>query len=200
MLQSTPITGSDARICRYFDRLGGLQGNGHSDVVVITAGFPRKARMSRDDLLKANYEVIKAVVEQVAKYSPNAILIMVTNRWMPWAGGVQGERLLEKPRDGNGWSSGFRANEYVRGDGLGVSVENVHSFVLGGHGDDIGAAAAILDGCGHSPADLLPAERIARSWTARERAARKSSIDEDRVGVLRAIGRVVEMVDGDFEG
>src|ERR1022692_942139 len=50
-----------------------------ADVVVMTAGFPRKPGMSRDDLLKANYEVVKAAIEQAAKHSPNAILIVVTN-------------------------------------------------------------------------------------------------------------------------
>src|SRR5258705_7652957 len=79
MLESTPITGSDARITGISTASGDYKETANSDVVVITAGFPRKPGMSRDDLLKANYEVIKAVVEQVAKYSPNAILIMVTN-------------------------------------------------------------------------------------------------------------------------
>ena len=50
-----------------------------SDIVIITAGFPRKPGMSRDDLLLANYEVVKTATEQVAKYSPNAIIIVVTN-------------------------------------------------------------------------------------------------------------------------
>src|SRR6266852_6474797 len=79
MLESTPITGSDARVTGISTASGDYRETANSDVVVITAGFPRKPGMSRDDLLKANYEVIKVVVEQVAKYSPNAILIMVTN-------------------------------------------------------------------------------------------------------------------------
>src|SRR5258706_13731561 len=79
MLESTPITGSDAHVTGISTASGDYKETANSDVVVITAGFPRKPGMSRDDLLKANYDVIKAVVEQVAKYSPNAILIMVTN-------------------------------------------------------------------------------------------------------------------------
>src|SRR4030088_2258166 len=135
MLESTPITGSDARVTGISTASGDYKETANSDVVVITAGFPRKPGMSRDDLLKANYEVIKAVVEQVAKYSPNAILIMVTNpldamvqvaykvsgfsknRVMGMAGVLDSARM-----------SSFVATE------LGVSVENVHSFVLGGHG------------------------------------------------------------------
>ena len=58
---------------------GDYSATANSDVVVITAGFPRKPGMSRDDLLKANYDVIKTVVEQLVKHSPNTILIMVTN-------------------------------------------------------------------------------------------------------------------------
>src|ERR1039457_1279239 len=79
MMESTPITRSDARVTGVSTASGDYRETANSDVVVVTAGFPRKPGMSRDDLLKANYDVIKAVVEQVAKYSPNAILIMVTN-------------------------------------------------------------------------------------------------------------------------
>src|SRR5437879_1293273 len=118
--------------------------------------------MSRDDLLKANYDVIKAVVEQVAKYSPNAILIMVTNpldamvqvaykvsgfsknRVMGMAGVLDSARM-----------STFVATE------LGVSVENVHSFVLGGHGDDMVPLPRYSTVAGIPLPDLLPAERIA---------------------------------------
>jgi len=87
---------------------------------VITAGFPRKPGMSRDDLLKANYEVIKAVVRTSREvFTECDSHHGHESAGCHGAGGVQGERLLEKPRDGNGWSSGFRANEYVRGDGVG---------------------------------------------------------------------------------
>ena len=131
-------------------------------MVVVTAGFPRKPGMSRDDLLKANYDVIKAVVEQVAKYSPNAILIMVTNpldamvqaaykvsgfsknRVMGMAGVLDSARM-----------SAFVAME------LGVSVENVNSFVLGGHGDDMVPLPRYSTVAGIPLPDLLPADRIA---------------------------------------
>src|ERR1700726_2968360 len=79
MMESGPITRTDAHAAGASTANGDYSATANSDVVVITAGFPRKPGMSRDDLLKANYDVIKAVVEQVAKYSPNAILIMVTN-------------------------------------------------------------------------------------------------------------------------
>src|SRR6202166_1411411 len=79
MAESTPITRSDSQAAGISTASGDYKQTANSDVVVVTAGFPRKPGMSRDDLLKANFEVIKAVVEQVVKYSPNAILIMVTN-------------------------------------------------------------------------------------------------------------------------
>src|SRR5579863_3075324 len=75
LLEAGPIEGYDVRIKGTND----YADTANSDIVVMTAGFPRKPGMSRDDLLKANYDVIKAVVEQVVKYSPNAILIVVTN-------------------------------------------------------------------------------------------------------------------------
>lgn len=161
MVESTPITGSDAHVTGISTASGDYQATANSDVVVITAGFPRKPGMSRDDLLKANYDVIKGVVEQIAKYSPNAILIMVTNpldamvqaafkvsgfsknRVMGMAGVLDSARM-----------SAFVAME------LNVSVENVNSFVLGGHGDDMVPLPRYSTVAGIPLPDLLPADRI----------------------------------------
>src|SRR5450631_3922536 len=79
MVESTAITGSDARVTGVSTTSGDYKETANSDVVVVTAGFPRKPGMSRDDLLKANYDVVKAVVEQVVKHSPNCVIIVVTN-------------------------------------------------------------------------------------------------------------------------
>src|SRR5271155_210566 len=79
MAESAPILGSDVRAVGISTTGGDYSETAGSDIIVITAGFPRKPGMSRDDLLKANYDVIKAVVEAVVKLSPNAILIVVTN-------------------------------------------------------------------------------------------------------------------------
>jgi malate dehydrogenase len=162
MVESTSITGSDARVTGVCTATGDYKETANSDVVVVTAGFPRKPGMSRDDLLKANFDVIKAVVEQVVKYSPNAILIMVTNpldamvqaafrvsgfsknRVMGMAGVLDSARM-----------SAFVAME------LGVSVENVNSFVLGGHGDDMVPLARYSTVAGIPLPDLLPPDRIA---------------------------------------
>src|SRR5690349_6344743 len=79
MLESGPITRTDSHAVGISTASGDYSATANSDVVVITAGFPRKPGMSRDDLLKANYDVVKGVVEGVVKFSPNAILIVVTN-------------------------------------------------------------------------------------------------------------------------
>src|SRR5712671_5870376 len=109
-----------------------------SDVVVITAGFPRKPGMSRDDLLKANYDVVKAVVEQIVRHSPNCIIIVVTNPLDAMAqaawkvSGFPKSRVLGMA----GVLDSARMSTFVAME-CKVSVENVHSFVLGGHGDDM---------------------------------------------------------------
>src|SRR5260370_22570970 len=75
LLEAGPIEGYDVRIKGTND----YADTAHSDLVVMTAGFPRKPGMSRDDLLKANYEVVKSAIEKVVKHSPDSILIIVTN-------------------------------------------------------------------------------------------------------------------------
>src|SRR5580700_10822041 len=79
LYESTPITRSDAVVQGISTASGDYQATANSDIVVMTAGFPRKPGMSRDDLLKANYEVVKAAIEQASRHSPDAILIVVTN-------------------------------------------------------------------------------------------------------------------------
>src|ERR1700736_2413426 len=75
LLESGPVQGYDVMLTGSND----YEPTANSDIVVITAGFPRKPGMSRDDLLLANYEVVKSETEQAAKYSPDCILILVTN-------------------------------------------------------------------------------------------------------------------------
>src|SRR5262252_511721 len=107
-----------------------------SDIVVITAGIPRKPGMSRDDLLKTNHDIMKDVVGKAVKYSPNCILIVVSNPLDAMAqaaykmSGFPRERVIGMA--GVLDSARFRA---FIADELKVSVENVTAFVLGGHGD-----------------------------------------------------------------
>jgi malate dehydrogenase len=138
MLESGPILGSDSHAAGITTASGDYKETANSDVVVITAGFPRKPGMSRDDLLKANYDVIKAVVESVVRLSPNSILIVVTNPLDAMAqaafkvSGFPKSRVLGMA----GVLDSARMSTFVAEE-LKVSVENVHSFVLGGHGDDM---------------------------------------------------------------
>ncbi len=138
MAESGPIMGSDAHAAGISTASGDYSGTENSDIIVITAGFPRKPGMSRDDLLKLNYDVIKGVVEAVVKLSPNAILIIVTNPLDAMAQAAFKSSKIPKARviGMAGVLDSARMSTFVAEE-LGVSVENVHSFVLGGHGDDM---------------------------------------------------------------
>ncbi len=107
-----------------------------SDIVIITAGIPRKPGMSRDDLIETNAGIVKNVTEQIVKLSPNAILIIVSNPLDAMchvafdASGFPQNRVIGMA--GVLDSARFRAFIAME---LDVSVENTHAFVLGGHGD-----------------------------------------------------------------
>ncbi len=107
-----------------------------SDVVIITAGIPRKPGMSRDDLLKTNAGIMRDVTRNVAKYSPNAKLIIVSNPLDAMCHVAYKESGFPRNRvmgmAGVLDSARFRAFIAME---LNVSVENTHAFVLGGHGD-----------------------------------------------------------------
>ncbi len=161
MLESAPIGRSDVRVAGITTASGDYRETANSDIIVITAGFPRKPGMSRDDLLKANYDVIKAVIDQVVKYSPNAILIMVTNPLDAMAQAAYRISGFSKNRVVGmaGVLDSSRMSAFVAME-LGVSVENVHSFVLGGHGDDMVPLPRYSTVAGIPLPDLLPKERI----------------------------------------
>jgi malate dehydrogenase len=161
MLESTPVTRSDSNVIGISTASGDYRPTANSDVVVMTAGFPRKPGMSRDDLLRANYDVVKAVIEQIVKYSPNAILIVVTNPLDAMAqtayklAGFSKNRVIGMA----GVLDSARMSTFVAME-LGVSVENVHSFVLGSHGDDMVPLPRYSTVAGIPLPDLLPKERI----------------------------------------
>jgi len=130
--ESAPVEGFDCRLTGtrdYSDTAG-------SDVVVITAGLPRKPGMSRDDLLFKNFEIVKGVTEPIVRHSPNAILVVVTNPLDAMAQAALRVSGFPKQRvvgmAGVLDSARFRA--FIAQE-LDVSVENVHAMVLGGHGD-----------------------------------------------------------------
>src|ERR1700744_6072749 len=132
LLESGPVEGYDVSITGAND----YGPTANSDVGVITAGFPRKPGMSRDDLLIANYEVVKTATEQAVKASPNAILILVTNPLdaMCWTAlqtsGFPRERVIGMA----GVLDTARFRTFIAEE-LEVSFENVNAMVLGGHGD-----------------------------------------------------------------
>jgi malate dehydrogenase len=161
LLESSPILKTDVHVAGLSTKGGDYRATANSDVVVITAGFPRKPGMSRDDLLKANYEVIKAVVQEIAKYSPNAILVMVTNPLDVMAqtayrvSGFSKNRVVGMA----GVLDAARMRTFIAME-LGVSVENVTAFVLGGHGDDMVPLPRYSTVAGIPLPELLPKEKI----------------------------------------
>ena len=132
IFEACPVYGSDARVMGS----GDYADTANSDIVVITSGIPRKPGMSRDDLLNVNYKIMQQVTEQVVKYSPNCIIIPVSNPLDAMAQAVL--KLSKFPRERvigmAGVLDSARMRSFIAKE-LNVSVENIHAFVLGGHGD-----------------------------------------------------------------
>ena len=132
LLESGPVQGYDVTITGSND----YAPTANSDIVIITAGFPRKPGMSRDDLLMANYEIVRSATEEAAKFSPNSILILVTNpldamaQAALWVSKFNKERVVGMA----GVLDSARFRTFIAQE-LGVSVDNVTAVVLGGHGD-----------------------------------------------------------------
>jgi len=132
ILQSGPIQGYDVMITGAND----YEPTANSDIAIITAGFPRKPGMSRDDLLVANYDVVRTATEQIAKYSPNCIIIVVTNPLDAMAQAAYWVSKFSKNRviGMAGVLDSARFRTFIAQE-LNVSVENVIGVVMGGHGD-----------------------------------------------------------------
>ena len=132
LLQSGPVQCYDVNITGAND----YEPTANSDIAIITAGFPRKPGMSRDDLLLANFEVVKTATEQVAKYSPNCIIIVVTNPLDAMAQAAFHVSKFSKNRviGMAGVLDSARFRTFIAQE-LNVSVENVIGVVMGGHGD-----------------------------------------------------------------
>ena len=132
ILESGPIQGYDVKLTGAND----YAPTAGSDIVIITAGFPRKPGMSRDDLLLANYEVVKTATEQAVKHSPDAIIILVTNPLdaMCWTTYKVSQFARNRIIGMAGVLDTARFRTFIAEE-LDVSVENVSAMVLGGHGD-----------------------------------------------------------------
>ncbi len=157
LLEAGPIEGYDCRIFGTND----YKDTANSDLVVVTAGFPRKPGMSRDDLLKANYDVVKATVEQVVKYSPDSILLVVTNPLDAMAqtalrvSGFSKNRVIGMA----GVLDTARYRTFIA-EALNVSVQNVQGFVLGGHGDTMVPVPRYTTVAGIPVTELLPKDKL----------------------------------------
>jgi malate dehydrogenase len=159
MLQMGPIEGYDVMVSGAND----YEPTANSDIVVITAGFPRKPGMSRDDLLMANYEVVKTATQQAAKYSPNAILILVTNPLdaMCWTA-LQISKFSKNRVIGMaGVLDTARFRTFIAQE-LQVSVENVTAVVLGGHGDTMVPVVRLSNVSGIPLTELMDEGSLAR--------------------------------------
>src|SRR5256712_7422820 len=162
LLEAGPIEGYDVRV----KGTNNYADTANSDLVVMTAGFPRKPGMSRDDLLKANYEVVKSTIEQVVKYSPDSILIVVTNPLDAMAqtafkvSGFSKNRVIGMA----GILDTARYRSFIA-EALNVSVQSVQGFVLGGHGDTMVPVPRYTTVAGIPVAELMPKEQLEKIIT-----------------------------------
>ena len=158
LAQAAPVVGHDASVLGtndYAETAG-------SDIVVVTSGIPRKPGMSRDDLIATNAGIVGSVVKDAAAVSPDAIIIVVTNpldvmcHVAMRASGFPRERVLGMA----GVLDSARFRTFIARE-LGVSVEDTHAFVLGGHGDTMVPLSRYSTVAGVPITELLPPERVA---------------------------------------
>ena len=157
LLQAGPVENFDVAITGAND----YGPSANSDVIIITAGFPRKPGMSRDDLLVANYEVVKAATEQAVAVSPNAIIIVVTN---PLDAMAQVALMVSKFSRNRvigmaGVLDSARFRTFIAQE-LNVSVDNVTAVVLGGHGDTMVPLVRLSSVSGIPLNELIPEDRL----------------------------------------
>lgn len=158
LLEAGPVEGYDLNIVgsNEYPAIAG------SDIVVVTAGLPRKPGMTREDLVSVNAQIIREVIENVVRYAPEAIVILVTNpldTMVYLAKRVSGfprERIIGQA----GILDSARMRAFIAME-LNVSVENTHAFVLGGHGDEMVPLPRYSTVAGIPITELLPADRIA---------------------------------------
>ena len=157
MYEACPIEKSDARV------IGGgdwAEASG-ADIVVITSGKPRKPGMSRDDLVRDNFAIMKSIAPNLVKHCPNAIVVPVANPLDAMAQALL--RLSKFPRERvigmAGVLDSARMRTFIAME-LNVSVENVHAFVLGGHGDTMVPLARYSTVAGIPITELLSKDQI----------------------------------------
>jgi malate dehydrogenase len=157
MMESAPVEKFDAKITGS----NGYDISAGSDLVVITAGIPRKPGMSRDDLVATNEGIVSEVVKKVLPGSPEAILIVVSNPLDAMC--EVARRVSRLPRERVFGMAGILDSARMRwfiAEALGVSVENTHAFVLGGHGDTMVPLPRFSTVAGIPLPQLLAKEKI----------------------------------------
>ena len=156
--EALPVIGKDVCVVGSND----YSATAGSDIVVITAGLPRKPGMSRDDLLFANADIVRKAAEESIKHSPEAILIVLTNpldamaQLAMKAANLPAQRVVGQA----GILDSARMRAFVSME-LGVSVENIHCYVLGGHGDEMVPLVRASNVAGIPLNEILPPDRLA---------------------------------------
>ncbi|MFC2026282.1 malate dehydrogenase, partial [Chloroflexota bacterium] len=171
--EALPVIGKDVTVSGSND----YKATADSDIIIITAGLPRKPGMSRDDLLFANAEIIKKATEETIKHSPEAIYIILTNPLDVMAylamkvANVEPHRVVGQA----GILDSARMRAFIAME-LGVSVENIHCYVLGGHGDDMVPLTRVSNVAGIPLEEVLSSEKL------------KSIVDRTRKGGGEIVG------------
>jgi malate dehydrogenase len=157
VFEASPIYGYDSKIVGATN----YEPTKNSDVVVITAGIPRKPGMSRDDLLNTNAGIVQSVTNEVAKHSPNAILIIISNPLDAMCQVALKASKFPKHRviGMAGALDSARMRSFIA-EALNVSVENVHAMVLGGHGDTMVPMPRFSTVAGIPVSNLIPKEKL----------------------------------------
>ncbi len=159
LLEAGPVLGYDSRVtgANGYDETEG------SDIIVITAGLARKPGMSRDDLLAANGKIVKDVAVETGRRSPGAVMIVVTNPMdvMAYVAMKASNFPRERVIGMGGVLDSARFRTFIAME-LGVSVENTHAFVLGGHGDAMVPLPRYSTIAGIPITELLSKETIAK--------------------------------------
>lgn len=157
MLEASPVQGFDANITG----TSSYEDTKDSDIVVITAGIARKPGMSRDDLVQTNQRIMKSVAQEIAKYSPNSIIIVLTNPVDAMTYTIFKESGFPKNRviGQSGVLDSARFRTFVAQE-LNLSVKDVTGFVLGGHGDDMVPLVRYSYAGGIPLETLIPKDRL----------------------------------------
>lgn len=169
----------------------------NSDLVVITSGLPRKPGMSRDDLVKVNADIVKSVVAQVVEKSPDAILIVVSNPLdvMTYVTYKVSKFPRERVIGMAGVLDTSRMRTFIAME-LDVSVENVHTFVLGGHGDTMVPLTRYTTVAGIPVTELIPKDKLdAIVKRTRDGGAEIVSLLKTGSAFYAPAASIVEMID-----